>query len=312
MKSIKSYYFFITLLFTLNACVETEIVPETLTPTVSLNPASVSMTVGQTTQLNAVFIDEKGEDRSAELQWRSAAPNIVTIGNSGFVTGIAPGQAWIIVSARSTFADSTLVTVTNDPNQVAKVEISAPQNKLLVGGTLQFAANIQNSAGQNLQNKTITWTSSNITILSINANGLATANAAGTAQVTATVEGNASLPFEVTVTAANAMTQRSGTFKGNSSYSVQGTATLEQQADKLKLIFGADFRSSNGPQLGVYLAKNAPGVLTASNSVSLGNLKSNNGKQEYQIPVNVKLTDYDYVVVYCIPFNIAFGYAKLQ
>lgn len=312
MKSIKIYYIGITLLFTLNACVETEIVPETLTPTVSLNPASVSMTVGQTTQLNAVFTDEKGENRSAELQWRSSATNIVTIANSGFVTGVAQGQAWVIVSARGTLTDSTLVTVTSNPNQVAKVEIAAAQNALTIGGTLQFTSTIQNSAGQNLTGKTITWSSSNPTVLSINTNGLATANAAGTAQVRATVEGSASLPFEVTVAAVNAVTTRSGAFRGNSSYNVQGTATLEQQGSSLKLIFGTDFRSSNGPRLGVYLAKNAPGVLNSTNSVNLGDLKSTSGKQEYNVPDNVKLSDYDYAVVYCIPFNVAFGYAKLQ
>lgn len=312
MKPVKFHWLIISTLLTFTACIETEIIPETLTPTVQLQPASVSLIVNQTTQLNATFTDEKGEDRSSELQWRSTTNTVATIGNAGFVTAIAPGQTWIIVTARSNYADSTLVTVTSNPNQVAKVEINALQNTITVGGTLPFVATVQNSSGQNLQGKPIIWKSSNTNVLSINANGLATAIAVGTTQVTATVEGISSLGFDVTVTSANATTKRSGTFKGNSSYNVQGTATLEQQGANLKLNFGEDFRSSTGPQLGVYLAKNAPGVLTASNSVSLGNLKANTGKQEYNIPTGVKLTDYDYAVVYCIPFNIAFGYAKLQ
>ncbi len=141
---------------------------------------------------------------------------------------------------------------------------------------------------------------------------MASALAAGTAQITATVENIASLPVNMEVTSNTSATQRSGTFRGNSSYNVSGTAVLQQQGNNLKLIFEDNFRSSNGPQLGVFLAKNAPGVLTASNSVSLGALKSNAGKQEYNVPAGVKLSDYDFVVVYCIPFNIAFGYAKLE
>lgn len=312
MKPVNSYWILIPILLFVSACVETEIIPETLTPIVSIQPASVSIIVNQTAQLNATFTNEKGEDRSSELQWRSASNSIATVATGGFVTGVAPGQTWVIVTARDAYSDSTLVTVTSNPNQVAKVEITAPQNSLLTGGALSFSATVRNNTGQTLQGKTISWKSSNANVLSISASGVATAVAAGSAQVTATVEGIVSLPFDVVVTSPNNTSKRMGSFKGNSSYNVQGTATLELQGNNLKLVFGSDFRSSNGPRLGVYLAKNAPGVLTASNSVSLGELKSNTGTQEYNVPADVKLTDYDFVVVYCIPFNIAFGFAKLQ
>lgn len=296
----------------LTACIETEIVPEVLEPVLTLNPKSISLTVGKTAQISAIFTDEKGLERSNELQWRSANPGVASIASGGIVTALAPGQSWIVVSAPGSVKDSTLITVTSDPNQVAQVEIAVGQNTLIIGGTLQFAVNVKNAAGQNLTNKTVNWRSSNTNVLTINANGVATAIAAGTSQVSATVDGIASLPINITVTANTSVNKRTGSFRGNSSYNVSGTALLEQSGTALKLTFEDNFRSSNGPQLGVFLAKNAPAVLTNANSVSLGNLKSTSGKQEYSVPANVKLSDFDFVVVYCIPFNVPFGFAKLE
>jgi hypothetical protein len=296
----------------LTACIETEIVPEVLEPTLVLNPKSISLTVGQNAPIQATFTDENGVERSNELQWRSANPSVASIASGGIVSALAAGQSWIVVTAPGLVKDSTLITVTSNANQVAKVEIAAAQNAIALGGTLQFTVKVQNAAGQDLTGKTITWSSSNSSILSINGSGLASAVATGTAQITATVEGIASLPFNVQVGSTTDATKRTGTFRGNSSYNVSGTAVLQQQGTALKLVLEDNFRSSNGPQLGVFLAKNAPAVLTASNSVSLGALKSNAGKQEYNVAAGVKLTDYDFVVVYCIPFNIPFGYAKLE
>jgi len=296
----------------LTACIETEIVPEVLEPTLVLNPKSISLTVGQNAPIQASFTDENGIDRSNELQWRSANPTVASVATGGIVNALAAGQSWIIVTAPGLVKDSTLITVTSNPNQVAKVEIAAAQNAIALGGTLQFTVKVQNTSGQDLTGKTVTWSSSNSSILSINGSGLASAVAAGTAQITATVDGIASLPISVEVTSNASATQRSGTFRGNSSYNVTGGVTLQQQGSALKVVFEDNFRSSNGPQLGIYLAKNAPGVLTTSNSVSLGTLKSTTGKQEYNIPAGVKLTDFDFVVVYCIPFNVAFGFAKLE
>lgn len=290
----------------LNSCINTEIVPEILQPKLSITPKSVSLTLGQTTRLDAVYVDEKNVERPELVQWKSNLPAIADIATDGVVTAKAIGQVWIVARVGSALADSTLVTVVTDPNAVAKVEITAPNNTIAVGANLQFAANVQNMNNQAIQGKTVVWQSSNSAVLSINSNGFATAVALGTAQVTATVDGIKSVPFVVTVSASS--TSRSGTFRGNASYNAMGDVTFEVG----KLSFGSNFRTSNGPGLRVYLAKNAPGVLTSSNSVALGNLKMTSGAQTYDVPTNVSLTDFDFVVVYCQPFNVAFGFARLD
>jgi len=110
----------------------------------------------------------------------------------------------------------------------------------------------------------------------------------------------------------NSTQSRSGVFSGNAGYMVTGVATLSQTGNQIILAFGADFKSSNGPMLGAYLAKNASGSLTGTNSVKLANLSNTAGTQQYDVPAGISLTDYNHVVIYCVPFNIRFGTATLN
>lgn len=297
-------------LLALGACVKTEIVPEVLEPKLVVEPASVALATGQAHQLTGTYTDEAGEDQPALIQWNTTAPDVADVTSGGLVTAIAPGQAWIVAAAPGGLADSTLVTVTDNSNAVAKVVVAATQNTLSVGATLQFSAKAYDGNNQEVSGQMVAWASSNPSILSINAVGLATGQSAGMASVTASVAGVNSLPVSIEVMPVGG-SSRSGNFSGNMGYSVSGTATLQQTGSSLKLVLGSNFQSSNGPQLGVYLAKTASGGLNSQNSLKLANLLSNSGMQEYNVPAGVDLNDFDYVVIYCIPFNVRFGTAQL-
>lgn len=293
------------------ACVKTEIVPEVLEPKLRVEPASVSLFVGQTRPLAATYTDAEGADQSDLIQWRTTDPSITSVNPAGLLSALMPGQAWAIATVPGGLSDSTLVTVVQSDNEVAKVVITTSQTVLVKGATLQLSATTFNGNNQEITGQTVTWTSSNSAILSVNADGLATALSAGTASVTASVAGVSSLPVTIQVTPIGGLS-RSGTFSGNMGYSVSGAATLQQTGSTLKLIFGSNFQASNGPMLGVYLAKTASGGLNAQNSLKLANLIQNSGAQEYAVPAGVAITDYNFVVIYCIPFNVRFGTAQLS
>ena len=102
----------------------------------------------------------------------------------------------------------------------------------------------------------------------------------------------------------------SGTFVGvgDGIHDAQGTAKtipLENGNSVLRL---EDFKSTNGPDLYVYLATDD----RASEFVNLGSLKANNGNQNYDIPVDTDLTKYDNVLIWCQAFGILFGSADLS
>lgn len=74
---------------------------------------------------------------------------------------------------------------------VASVEVTPSSATMNVGETRQLAAAPKNAAGILVSGKTTTWISSNTTVASVDATGLARGLSAGTATITATVDNKA-------------------------------------------------------------------------------------------------------------------------
>jgi len=79
-----------------------------------------------------------------------------------------------------------------------------------------------------------------------------------------------------------------------------------------------DFRTSNGPDVHVVLARAEDRALNEKivkgnlDYVELGKLKGNQGDQNYDIPAAVDLQKYNAVVIYCERFNAVFGVARQE
>lgn len=68
-----------------------------------------------------------------------------------------------------------------------------------------------------------------------------------------------------------------------------------------------DFKSTNGPDLYVYLSTDK----AASDFVNLGRLKGNMGNQNYEIPEGTDFEKYDTVLIWCKAFSVLFGSAEI-
>ncbi|MBM3910109.1 MAG: DM13 domain-containing protein [Thaumarchaeota archaeon] len=110
-------------------------------------------------------------------------------------------------------------------------------------------------------------------------------------------------------TASRVAVSLSGTFVGvgDGIHDAQGHALVVPLEDGQKLLRLEDFSSTNGPDLYVYLASDS----SASDYVSLGRLKANNGNQNYDIPAGFDLSKYDTVLIWCKQFSVLFGSAEL-
>lgn len=93
-----------------------------------------------------------------------------------------------------------------------------------------------------------------------------------------------------------------------------GTATIYQLADNSRVLRFEDFRVTNGPNLHVYLTR-AGDPRTPQDVgvdyIDLGPLKGNVGSQNYEVPVEVDLSVYQGVVIYCVAFSVVFSTAAL-
>jgi hypothetical protein len=108
-----------------------------------------------------------------------------------------------------------------------------------------------------------------------------------------------------------------GTLSG-SVHQTTGRATIYQAADGKRTLRLTDFSTSNGPDVHVLLVRSDDSALTQEivkgnlDSIELGSLKGNQGDQNYDLPANVQLPQYQAVVIYCERFHAIFGVAKLE
>ena len=166
---------------------------------VTVSPASVSLQTGQTAQLTATPKDANGTPLSGRVvTWSSSDTTIAKVSGSGLVTARLGGSATITATSEGQSGTAT-VTVTFVP--VASVTVSPASASLQVGQTTQLTATPKDASGNPLAGRVVTWSSSNATVAAVNGTGLVSGQAAGSATITATSEGQSGTS-SITVTLA--------------------------------------------------------------------------------------------------------------
>jgi hypothetical protein len=99
-------------------------------------------------------------------------------------------------------------------------------------------------------------------------------------------------------------------------HGTKGTASIYQLADEKRILRLANFETSNGPDVHVYLvaANDASDNETVKKAgfLELGSLKGNIGDQNYEVPADADLAKYRAVTIWCKRFSVNFGTAPLN
>jgi len=90
-------------------------------------------------------------------------------------------------------------------------------------------------------------------------------------------------------------------------HNAEGQSRTIQLDDKSQILRLENFKSTNGPDLYVYLSTDKE----ATDIVNLGRLKANIGNQNYEIPQGTDLEKYNKVLIWCKSFSVLFGSAEL-
>ena len=96
-----------------------------------------------------------------------------------------------------------------------------------------------------------------------------------------------------------------GNFKSRA-HEVDGKAILIEKEGNRILRF-EDFETINGPDLQIYLSSELGG----DDFVELGKIKATKGNVNYEVPSDVDISKYKYVLIWCKPFKVLFSYAEL-
>jgi Electron transfer DM13 len=119
------------------------------------------------------------------------------------------------------------------------------------------------------------------------------------------------------VEAAQAMRLAGGQFGGwiDAIHRAEGGASVYRLSDGRRVVRLENFKSTNGPNLYVYLSGDPSprnsAQLHESGDFEVGRLKGNIGNQNYELPASVDLSKFKSVVIYCKQFHVVFGSAEL-
>jgi uncharacterized protein YjdB len=165
---------------------------------IQVTPGNKALFVEESFQFSAQARDGNGNVLSDRpIIWSSNNEGVATVSATGMVTALSPGGA--IISATSE-GRTTPASVTVSAIPVAAVQVQPSTLTLVDGQTGQLQARPVDGAGQPLVGRTILWFTNNAAVATVSSTGLVTAQAPGSAIITATSEGKSGT-MNLTVTA---------------------------------------------------------------------------------------------------------------
>ncbi len=148
---------------------------------VNITGDSYRIGVGETISLTAKITPSNATETS--LKWSSSNSNVAKVDSSGKVTGVGKGTATIsVTSPDGTKKDTCIVNVYKT---VTGVTVS-PSSVLLVVGEEETAKLTANVVPSDAEDTTVSWSSSNTKVATVDGNGMVTAVAPGQANITVT------------------------------------------------------------------------------------------------------------------------------
>ena len=157
-----------------------------------LDQAALSLTEGENATLTATVSPDNATDKT--VSWSSSDKMVVAVVGSGEILAIKPGTATITATVGDLSATCE-VTVVERIIAVSSVELDNSTLSLVEGDSAQLKATV---SPLQATDRTVTWSSSDEAVASVDANGKVTALTPGTATITATA-GDQSATCEITV-----------------------------------------------------------------------------------------------------------------
>ena len=176
---------------------------------ISVTPYSpANLAVGSTQRFVAtgIYSDGTTPTITSQVTWTSSNSSIAGIA-TGLATGVAVGSTSITASESGITSPSVTLTVITSASGLSSIAVTpAFPADLGVGASLQLAALGTYADGTTADiTAKVTWTSSNTAVAAVFANGAATGEGSGTANITAALSGVTSPGLKLTVKAVSSI-----------------------------------------------------------------------------------------------------------
>ena len=151
--------------------------------TVAVTPDTVALTaLGQTEQLTAEVRDQIGRVIEGEaVSWSSADTLVATVDSGGLVTAVGGGATTVSATA----GEVSGAAVVNVMQSAYSVVVSPAADTVAPGDTLRLAAQAFDENGHPVEGAEFGWSSSDVSVATVDGGGLVTGVAEGTATIVA-------------------------------------------------------------------------------------------------------------------------------
>lgn len=99
------------------------------------------------------------------------------------------------------------------------------------------------------------------------------------------------------------------------SFAINGSWSIVEKNGANVLVLGPSFKTKSAPDLKIFLSTNQLSELNGRNatngSVLISPLKSNKGAQEYVIPANIDISQYQSLIIHCEAYSKLWGGSAL-
>ena len=214
-----------------------------------------TMTVGTAQQLSPVILPAKAA-RTATVTFLSNDPTIVSVTSEGVAQAVGVGTAQVVASANGVSCVYTITTELDDSMIVKEMDITLASNTISVGDTTSLSLGVLPTSASNYAS--VSLSSSNPAVATVNNFGKVTGVAPGTATITATCgDVSASATVKVVNSGADRQSIDLNTsyvvLKPGASRTITGKVTPSSASQSLTF-------KSNDPKVASVSAK---GVITA-------------------------------------------------
>ena len=167
---------------------------------VSLNKQTLSLVEGDSETLTSTVAPSNATNKA--VSWKSSDASVASVDNSGKVTAVKAGSATITVTTTDGSKTATCsVTVTAKTIEVNDVGLDKSEMEMVAGDSYQFTVTLKTD---NASDKTLSWSSSDENVATVDNTGKVTAVSEGKVTITVKTSNPAqSASCDITVKAAS-------------------------------------------------------------------------------------------------------------
>ncbi|MBR4444549.1 MAG: Ig-like domain-containing protein, partial [Solobacterium sp.] len=154
------------LLVNVNQSVPTPVNVTSLT----LSTTDLTVVEGETAEVTATIEPENATNK--DVRWITTNPGIASVDENGVVTGVALGSTWLVATTvDGGFTGLCKVTVVSKHIPVTAITLNKTETTIRVGKTETLTATV---TPEDATDPTITWSSSDTSVATVDANGVVT------------------------------------------------------------------------------------------------------------------------------------------